>query len=258
MRWRGDCGGISGQLLLVALSGATACSPSRDQTVKGRAQEGESLRVRTVGAADDLATPVVLLHGFGAPGDDLLALGYRLSDAGRFRFFFPEGPIDVGGGRAWWNFRMSQLPTVDAARRGVPKELASTRERLRELFHRPPLRRRGDLVLGGFSQGAMSAFDVALYLAATPSALVLLSTGYVAESEWAPRLKRLAGIPVFMSHGRHDPLVPFESAVVLQHALEKAGAHVTFVEFDGAHEIPPAVVGRLRGFLTMLQRVGRK
>jgi phospholipase/carboxylesterase len=54
---------------------------------------------------------------------------------------------------------------------------------------------------------------------------------------------------VFQSHGRLDPLLPFESAVALRGLLEEGGAQVDFVAFDGAHEIPPLVVDRLASFL---------
>src|SRR5262245_45871791 len=53
---------------------------------------------------------VVLLHGFGAPGDDLVPLFRQLDVPRSVRFAFPEAPIDLGelvgpayaGGRAWW------------------------------------------------------------------------------------------------------------------------------------------------------------
>ena len=66
---------------------------------------------------------VILNHGFGASGDDLVDLGAMLMDdsetiAAKFRFIFPEAPIDLGpmgmpGGRAWWPINMAQLAEIN-------------------------------------------------------------------------------------------------------------------------------------------------
>ena len=53
---------------------------------------------------------VVLCHGFGAPGTDLVSIGDEMLSArsqfqGRVRFYFPHAPLSLGGGmaggRAW-------------------------------------------------------------------------------------------------------------------------------------------------------------
>ena len=45
---------------------------------------------------------VILLHGYGAPGDDLLGLYEVLGMPRSFRFAFPEAPLGLDfGGRAW-------------------------------------------------------------------------------------------------------------------------------------------------------------
>src|ERR1700679_75351 len=68
------------------------------------------LRVRITGGTDreggGKGPVVVLLHGFGAPGDDLVALGRALRVPEGTRFVFPEAPLELGAGymsgRAWW------------------------------------------------------------------------------------------------------------------------------------------------------------
>ena len=67
---------------------------------------------------------VVLCHGFGAPGSDLAGLAPELLSyddtiATRYRFYFPEAPIDLApmgmpGGRAWWPINMARLATQTA------------------------------------------------------------------------------------------------------------------------------------------------
>jgi phospholipase/carboxylesterase len=98
------------------------------------------------------------------------------------------------------------------------------------------------LVLGGFSQGAMLSLDVALHRAAPPRALVLMSGTLIAEREWSSRWSKLAGVPIVQSHGRNDALLPFSIAELLRDKLRDAGAKVDFVQFLGGHEIPPIVL----------------
>ena len=52
----------------------------------------------------------------------------------------------------------------------------------------------------------------------------------------------LAGVPVLMSHGRSDQLLPFSAAETLRDKLRAAGAKVEWLDFLGGHEIPPVVV----------------
>ena len=66
---------------------------------------------------------VILNHGFGASGDDLVDIGAMLMDeseviSAKFRFIFPEAPIDLGpmgmpGGRAWWPINMAHLAEIN-------------------------------------------------------------------------------------------------------------------------------------------------
>ena len=98
------------------------------------------------------------------------------------------------------------------------------------------------LVLGGFSQGAMLALDVALHQSAPPAGLILMSGTLIADALWRPRMASLAGVPVMLSHGRDDGLLPFSAAEQMRDRLVAAGAAVDWQAFRGGHEIPPAVI----------------
>jgi len=213
------------------------------------------ITVQIVGPAAAPVT-VVLLHGFGAPGDDLVPLS-QVIDAPA-RYVFPQGPLEVYGAqsRAWWLLDLAKLELELAA--GTPRDRrdeipdglhaarATVMRLLDQLAARYPLPPGGKLVLGGFSQGAMLALDVALHRKV--DALILMSGTLVAEAEWAPRLSSLAGMSIVQSHGRHDMLLPFSIAEELRDRLRAAGATVDWVPFVGGHEIPQVVleaVGRL-------------
>ncbi len=220
------------------------------------------LTTRIVGPAD-AKTTVVLLHGFGAPGDDLVALAQYLGPrAPGTRFVFPAAPLELGGlhgeSRAWW---LLDLARLEAELRGggrvdrsneLPEGLPAAREHVVRLLDQLQARfsiTDDQLVLGGFSQGAMLSLDVALHRATPPSALILMSGTLIAEPAWGPRMTQLKDIPIVMSHGRHDALLPFGVAEVLRDKLTAAGAKVEWHPFLGGHEIPAAVLAAVGDLL---------
>jgi phospholipase/carboxylesterase len=222
-----------------------------------RTQLGELSAVR-LGSGDGPC--VVLLHGFGAPGDDLVGLAEMVEAPDGTRWVFPAAPLQppqLVGGRAWWMLDVDRLErSVDSGQprdlsNEVPDGLTEARVQVSALVRR--LMEEGvrpeQLILGGFSQGAMLACDLALHLDRPPAALVLLSGAPITLADWGPRFSRLAGVPIFQSHGRSDALLSFPAAERLSGLLEQAGAQVEWVPFSGGHEIPAGVVAKLSAFL---------
>jgi phospholipase/carboxylesterase len=220
------------------------------------------LTTRIVGPPDARLT-CVLLHGFGASGEDLVSLATEIDAP--VRLVFPAAPLELGGlygnARAWWMLDIARLE--DAMRRGVtldlradiPDGLAEARGRLSGLLDALAARfALGDdqLVLGGFSQGAMLSLDVALHRPRPPAGLILMSGTLIAEPVWQPRMAALAGVPVVMSHGRHDPLLPYPIAEQLRDRLTEAGAAVDWQPFLGGHEIPQAALDAVNRLLRRL------
>jgi phospholipase/carboxylesterase len=205
---------------------------------------------------------VWLMHGFGAPGDDLVPLADELALPGIARYVFPEAPLSLGFGdsRAWWLIDMLALQQAMMHGRlrdlsitepdGLTEARAMVEEALAALSTQLGVRDE-DLVLGGFSQGAMLACDLVLRSDKPYSAMVLLSGTYLARTIWTPLMPKRAGMRVFQSHGRQDPLLPFSLATDLRDALRAAGCDVTWVEFDGGHGIAPNVMGKLAEFLSV-------
>ncbi len=228
------------------------------------------LKVRLTGGTDgrggDDGPAVVLLHGWGAPGDDLVPLGPEIDAPHGTRYVFPEAPLSLqmgfGDSRGWWMLDIEKRQREIAAGRArdlsreVPKGLAEARAKVIALLDE--LERRAgakQLVLGGFSQGAMLACDVALNTSKPLAGLVLLSGTLLAADEWTPLMPKRKGLRVFQSHGSADPLLPFFMAEQLRDLLKQGGLSVEWVSFRGGHEIPGIVLDRLGGFLrTILAR----
>ncbi|HEX5661496.1 MAG TPA: hypothetical protein VFX59_30110 [Polyangiales bacterium] len=202
---------------------------------------------------------VVLLHGFGAPGFDLVDLAQYVPGPQGLRWVFPEAPLtlDGGPGRAWW---MIDAALFEQRMRGervdrsdeLPPRLPTARAELSSLLdavERELGVPRGQQLLGGFSQGSMLAVDQALHAAEPPRGLILLSGTLIAASEWAPRAEAVRGLPILQTHGKSDPILPYADAERLRSLLEGGGAALTFVAFEGGHELPPAALRALSTFL---------
>jgi phospholipase/carboxylesterase len=200
------------------------------------------------------------MHGFGAPGSDLVGLSRVIRVERGVRFAFPEAPLTTEfGGRAWWHVDFAE--TDRAIREG----------RLRDLMAREPAgiedaRGRaaetitalvkelsvptGKLVLGGFSQGSMVSVDLALEQPELELAgLVVLSGTLLAEGRWGTRFPGRAGLRMFQSHGRRDPILPFAIAESLRDLATASGLVHTWVPFNGQHEIPATVLDGLGAFV---------
>jgi phospholipase/carboxylesterase len=200
---------------------------------------------------------VVLLHGYGAPGDDLAPIASELlqTDAAireNARFYVPQallGLEDLGlpDGRAWWPLDMNrlvlaaQLNRWEELRRETPAGLSAARAAVLKLIEAVSEETKlpiGRIVLAGFSQGAMLCTDVALHLPESVAALCLSSGSLIAEEEWTSLAERHAPLDVLMSHGLQDPILPCAGSEALRDLLVASGHRVEFLSFAGGHTIP--------------------
>ncbi len=219
----------------------------------------------------DTEMVVVICHGFGAPGDDLVPLGSELGRAvpklaQSARFVFPEAPLSLeslgwGDARAWWMIDMAKLQLAQQTgqlrdlRTERPVGLPEARDQLVQLLIELQAETGvpwSKFVLGGFSQGAMIAVETLRHLPESIGGAILFSGTLINESEWKQPSTNLRGLPVMQSHGRSDVILPYSLSIELNALLEGQGAHVQFVEFAGGHAIPQPA---LQSALALLQSV---
>ncbi|MFP4549917.1 MAG: alpha/beta hydrolase [Spirochaetales bacterium] len=203
---------------------------------------------------------VILLHGFGASMHDLAPLADVMQVPG-YSWCFPQAPIDLPGfpaGKAWFPRQEPELEhfstgaTFANLRDYDPPGLAESAREVKHLIEELALT-SSELVIGGFSQGAMVAVELLTHLNALPQALVLFSGSLIAEHRWSRALSaKLQGLPVFQSHGRTDPILPYEEGTSLGRLLDKSGASRRFIDFPGGHAIPNKVVNKATQFLSDL------
>jgi phospholipase/carboxylesterase len=158
---------------------------------------------------------VVFLHGYGADGNDLIALGQEWqSILPEAAFVSPHAPEPCGQapvGRQWfpltfrdpderWQGVVKAAPVLNAF---LDAELA--RHSL------PPER----LALVGFSQGTMMALHVGLRRAGAPAGIVGYSGMLVMPAEKAAAEAAVREIrarpPVLLVHGERDDLIPAQA-----------------------------------------------
>lgn len=216
---------------------------------EGRARPG-GLNAITIGAPD-AAMVVIVLHGREMAGADLAPFGHSLGVPAQF--VFPDAPVACAKGHSWWpvdaeaRLRRLSVGPMDLCEMDPPGR-AEARERLDALLGQFHSRQR---VLVGFSQGGMLAMDYVLH-GGRVDGLALLSSTRIAFADWQPRLPCLAGLPILVAHGRTDAELAFAAGEGLRDAAMAGGAEVSWLPFDGGHEIPLVAWRALRLFLRRL------
>lgn len=162
---------------------------------------------------------VVLLHGYGADGNDLIGLAphwQRLLPGAAF--VAPNAPESVPGAPA--GFQWFPIARLDPHEMKSGVALAAPRigEFLDAELARlnlPPER----LVLGGFSQGAMLALHLGLR---RPVAAIVGFSGLLADLPPAEGPKP----PIFLAHGGADDVIPAGAMLAAAASLGAAGMGV--------------------------------
>jgi phospholipase/carboxylesterase len=188
---------------------------------------------------EPIGPPLLLLHGTGGDEHDLLPLRDHLS---------PDAAA------------LSVRGTV--LENGMPRFF----RRLREgVFDEDDLRRRADelaefvrtasstygietrsLVAVGFSNGANIASATLLQRPDVLAGAVLFAA-MVPYAE--PPAADLTGVPVIISNGERDPMIPAEMTQQLADQFRDRGAVVTVLPHRGGHQIDRAVLPQIKRIL---------
>jgi phospholipase/carboxylesterase len=174
---------------------------------------------------------VILLHGLGADGSDLIGLAPFLSrilpDA---ELLAPDAPFpcDMAPyGRQWFSLQDRSPAAMLAGLRAAAPILDG--------FIDAALAERGlaerDLALLGFSQGTMMALGVGLARARPVAGILGFSGALIGAERLAAELRSRP--PVMLIHGEADPVVPFQALALARAALEGAGIPVETIARPG-------------------------
>jgi phospholipase/carboxylesterase len=205
----------------------------------------DTLVTRVRPAAGDPEGALVLLHGRGADENDLFPLLDLLDPEHRLVGVTPGGPLELPpGGRHWY-----VVPRVGYPE---PRTFHDSYQRLDELLRAMPGAfgvPEERTIVGGFSQGTVMAYALGLGRGRPSPAGILALSGFIPTVQgWQPDLDR-PGLPVFIGHGRHDPVISVEYAQQARDRLAAAGLDVTYRESDAGHQVDPRTAAELPGWV---------
>lgn len=186
---------------------------------------------------------VIWLHGLGADGNDFVPLVKELGlpDDKSVRFVFPHAPmrpVSINGGqvmRAWYD-----LGLVAGQMTSKEEHIRVSQNALNALVEREVARGIAEekIFLAGFSQGGVIALQTGLRYPKKLGGILALSTYLaLAGSLSAERSVANAAIPIYMAHGRDDPVIAMSMATHSRDELRRLGYQVEWHEYPMQHSV---------------------
>ena len=186
---------------------------------------------------------VIWMHGLGADGNDFVPIVRELdlSECPAIRFVFPHAetiPVTINNGyvmRAWYD-----ILGMDLVRREDEIGLRKSQHQIEQLITREiergiPAER---IILAGFSQGCAMTLQTGLRYPKKLAGMLCLS-GYLPLSDKlaAERSDANFSTPIFMAHGRVDPVVQIARAETSRDFLKSLGYAIQWKDYSMPHSV---------------------
>ncbi|RFB69865.1 MULTISPECIES: alpha/beta hydrolase [unclassified Herbaspirillum] len=201
------------------------------------------LQTIEIESAPNPTAAVIWLHGLGADGNDFVPIVRELDLSGSqaIRFIFPTAPtmpVTINGGyvmRAWYD-----IFTPDLVRREDEPGLRASQALVEALIAKEKARGipAERIVLAGFSQGCAMTLQTGLRHPEKLAGLMCLS-GYLPLAAMIEAERHAANhaSPIFMAHGRQDPVVVIARAEQSRDALKALGHDIEWHEYQMQHSV---------------------
>jgi phospholipase/carboxylesterase len=193
---------------------------------------------------------LILNHGRGADEHDLYPLLDEIDPDRRLVAVTTGAPLRgvPPGGRHWYVVERIGYPHADTFGRSYDM-LAETVDGLLSehgVEH-------GRAVYGGFSQGTVMSWALALGEDRPAPAGVMALSGFIPTVEgWKPDFGSRPDLRAYIHHGAADPVIVADFGRDAARRLQEAGLDVTYEETDAGHWLPPEIVPRMRAFVSGL------
>ena len=202
----------------------------------------EPLVHRVRPATGEALGALVLLHGRGTDENDLYPLLDLLDPERRLLGATGRGPLSLPpGGAHWYAVREIGYPDPQTFLDTYPRLAAWLDSLLEEhgLGHER-------LVLGGFSQGSVMSYALALGAGRPEPAAIVALSGFMPTVEgFELDLSDRSGLRAAIGHGQRDPVIGVEWGRDAHDRLTAAGANVLYEEHGGGHHIDPRFMATL-------------
>ena len=186
---------------------------------------------------------IIWMHGLGADARDFEPIVPYLDVPPELglRFVFPNAPeraVTINGGmrmRAWYD-----ILSLDISRREDGTGVRESERAIHSLIMRE--QQRGitvsNILLAGFSQGGAMALHTGLRYPQTLGGVLALSC-YIPLADTLEDERHAANqdISIFMAHGQHDPVVPYQLGKASKAQLQSFGYNVEWHEYPMQHEV---------------------
>lgn len=212
----------------------------------------DSIRIET---APNPTAAVIWMHGLGADANDFVPIVRELDLSGcpAIRFVFPNAPtmpVTINGGyvmRAWYD-----ILGTDLVRREDEAGLRKSQQAIDALIAQQKSEgiAAERIVLAGFSQGCAMTLLAGLRAPQRLAGLVGMS-GYLplAATTAAERSPANSDVPVFLGHGRSDPVVPLAGGISARDMLIELGHPVEWHDYPMQHSVCPEEIEHLNAWL---------
>lgn len=198
---------------------------------------------------------IIVLHGLGADGNDFVPMCQQLdlASVGAIRYVLPHAPqrpVTLNGGyvmRAWYDIAALDGPAVEDEAGLRASQALIDGLIAREIARGVPAAR---IVLAGFSQGCAMTLLTGLRQSERLAGLAGLS-GYLplAGQTAAERASANLATPIFLAHGRYDPMIGLPRATASRDALLALGYTVQWHEYPMEHSVCPQEIHDLNRWL---------
>jgi phospholipase/carboxylesterase len=200
-------------------------------------------RVRPARAAARGA--LVLLHGRGVDENDLYPLLDELDPEAGLVGAAPRCPLTLPpGGNHWYIVERVGFPHRETFLESFDL-LSQWLEALAQDTGVPWER----TVIGGFSQGAVMSYALALAAGRPSPAGLLAMSGFIPTVEGFDLDLARPGFPIAVTHGTLDPIIGVEFGRTARQRLEASGVRPLYRESPIGHGVDPAVLPDLHAWL---------
>lgn len=212
---------------------------------------GRSAPLSAIARGGEGPPTLVLLHGYGSRAEDWQQFEEQWQLPAGTRRLYPQAPVrgPFTGQRGWWWLRLESYASdgqIADLSKATPGGIKVASRLVRDLLEDE----KQPLILGGFSQGAMTSAEIAFQTDQELAGLILLSGTSVNEEAWAEHFAGRRQLPIFIAHGRNDGVLAFAIMERFQARLKGSGMNVTWYPYDGGHGIPDEVIRAISGFVT--------